>query len=184
MLLLFTTFSLASAKVPMVLSCLGKEELSYHKKKSIGALYHLNQDIISFFGKHSSKIINIKQYKNSCPQPTAFSFTRDILISSDNYLNANIYTQESARSSFKNTVKFRLLKLIIKFIIKTQENESLVDCVKGKSPSYKKIFFQLYYLEENINKFEQLIPKSLLRNFFEDLTKLSIARECSLPTDL
>ena len=183
-LILLSSATYASKDVPLVLSCLGKEELLYHKKKSTGALYFLNQEIISFFGKNTTKILNTERYKNNCPQPPAFNFTRDILREPDVFLNSDIYSQEKAKSSFKNTTKFHLLKLLIKFIIKTQENETVVDCIKEKSPSYKKIFFQLYYLEENIDKFDQLINQSLLRKFFEDLTKLSLAQECSLPTNL
>ena len=154
------------------------------KKKSTGALYFLNQEIISFFGKNTTRIINTDRYKNNCPEPSAFTFARDLLAEPDVFLNGDIYSQEKAKLSFKNTTKFQLLKLLIKFIIKTQENETVVDCIKDKSPSYKKIFFQLYYLEENIDKFDQLINKTLLRTFFEDLTKFSLARECSLPTNL
>lgn len=182
--IILSSATYASKDVPFVLSCLGKEELLYHKKKSTGALYFLNQEIISFFGKNTTRIIKTDRYKNNCPEPSAFTFTRDILTEPDVFLNGDIYSQEKAKSSFKNTTKFQLLKLLIKFIIKTQENETVVDCIKDKSPSYKKIFFQLYYLEENIDKFDQLINKALLKSFFEDLTKFSLARECSLPTNL
>jgi hypothetical protein len=173
-----------SKQVPNTLRCLGLEEKRYHELKSTSPLYHLNQSLISFFGEHPSSIFIDKSFKNSCPDIPSYYFIKSMLTNPNKYFNTLDSSGEFRDLKFENQLKFILLEKVLFFLTKTQENSSKINCLETKSPSYKKVKFQLYYLQENIDQFDQLISTNLLSSLYNDLTKISVAGDCSIPQGL
>ena len=173
-----------SKEVPVKLKCLGLEEKKYHDQKNTGALYHLNQSLISFFGENPGTIFNDQSFKNSCPDIPSFYFIKSMLTKPSQYIVTKNSSGEGKDPKYENQIKFNLLGQLLTFLTKTQQNNDQINCLEDKSPSYKKVKFQLYYLQENINKFDELIPKNLVSGLYEDLTKISITGDCSIPRGL
>ena len=107
-----------------------------------------------------------------------------MLTKPEQYLVTKNSSGDGRDLKFENQIKFNLLGQLLSFLTKTQQRNNLINCLEEKSPSYKKVKFQLYYLQENINKFEELISKKLLSNLYEDLTKISVAGDCTIPLGL
>tara|TARA_B100000925_G_scaffold266148_1_gene225743 strand:+ start:4078 stop:4647 length:570 start_codon:yes stop_codon:yes gene_type:complete len=180
-LLFFNT--LYSKPISNTLRCLGEEEQRYHNTKNTGALYHLNQSLISFFGVNPGSIFNDKAF-NSCPDIPSYYFIKAMLTDPNQYIITTSSTGDGKDPRFENQIKFNLLSQLLGFLNKTQQKNDLIECLENKSENYKKIKFQLFYLQENINKFELLIPKEIVLGLYNDITKISLAQDCTIPMGL
>lgn len=173
-----------SKEVPAKLRCLGLEEKKYHDQKVTGPLYHLNQSLISFFGENPGSIFNDSSFKEKCPDIPSYHFIKSILTKPEQYLVTVNSSGDGKDLKFENQIKFVLLEQLLTFLTKTQQRNNIINCLENRSPSYRKVNFQLFYLQENINKFDELISKNLISNLYEDLTKISLAGECTIPQGL
>ena len=140
--------------------------------------------LLVFFGENPGEIFNDKSFKKSCPDIPSFYFIKAMLTKPEQYIVTKNSSGEGKDLKYENQIKFNLLDQLLSFLNKTQQSNNIINCLEDKSPSYQKVKFQLYYLQENINKFEKLISKKLISNLYEDLTKISLAGDCSIPQGL
>ena len=174
-----------SFAVSTVLKCLGKEEKAYHQKKLRSPLYFLNQEVISFFVELTESNYHDPLLNKTCPSPTSYYLIKRIVLHPSHHLK-EIKDKKllPIPKKFQEEYQKKAIKILLSFLNETQKGEPKINCLKSNSPSYSKLFQNIFYFEENINDFNVLLPKKVLENLFEDITALSISQECSIPRGL
>ena len=178
-------FGQKSHSVSSILKCLGKEEGQYHKIKSRSPLYFLNQEVISYFVELTESKFHDPLLEKRCPSPTSYYLIKRIILHPSDHLKE---IQEKKLVSLPKTdqeiFQKKAIRILLNFLNETQKKESKVDCLKNNSESYKKLFQNMFYFEENISDLNVLLPKKELNNLFEDISALSLSNECSIPKGL
>lgn len=178
-------FGQKSYSVSSVLKCLGNEEKQYHKNKTRSPLYFLNQEVISYFVELTESKFHDPLLKSRCPSPTSYYLIKRIILHPSEHLKE---IQEKKLVSIPKTdqevFQKKAIRILLNFLNETQKKETKIDCLKSSSESYKKLFQNMFYFEENISELDVLLPRKEINNLFEDISALSLSNECSIPKGL
>ena len=171
--LLFFFISLPSWSAPKnFMVCLGKEEAFFHKNKTGGAFYKLNQEVISILVQMSDQILMNKNIENAICNETYVSLEilNKLLTEKDIFYSTN--TNQSRLSTdlgFIKELKIKSIQLFIDFTNNLQAQMPDAQCLYKEIPKLKTFHERLRYTMEDVDLETILKILEPLEKIFEQL---------------
>jgi hypothetical protein len=169
-----------------LLQCLAKEENQFHKEKSQGTLYRLNQDFINELA--SSNDITLKrQYIdevcNGRIHSPSVALLRLLMIKESDIYDLSLTEVDAQMRPFKmgyiNEFQKQVPHIFVRFISGLQSETATADCLPKAIPELKFFNERLKYLEDEMSAHEMVKDKNKIEAIFKKLQNLkSIKANC------
>jgi len=184
-IIFFLILSYSHAASRPYLVCLGKEEVTIHKKKIGGAYYRLNQEMISSLLQVNETIqVNKKKLSKLCDSRfVSIDILEKILFAKTPffYTNTNIkdVKQKSIDIFSLKELKSRSFTVFLNFLTRLQSNFKDPKCLIKKVPEIASFYDNTQFLlkEQGVDKTLQIIKNS--KSFFKNLRELISQRKCN-----
>ncbi len=172
----------------LLLQCLAKEESQLHKEKSLGALYHLNQDFLNELASTNDIALKKNFIDEICPgskHSPSVGLLRLLLIKESDIYDLSLSEVDASMRPFKmgyiNEFQKQVPRFFVQFVSGLQAEMPTPDCLDKAIPELRGLYERLKYLEEEITIHEVIKDKSKIEKIFTRLADLKNIRvNCEL----
>jgi hypothetical protein len=140
-----------------ILKCLGEEEKRFHLKKETGPIYDLNQRLISELIQIPSIELQREDFLKVCAG-NSFSESWKLLELTLNKGKKIFYIPSSIRGMQRGMAEGMIedyieasKEILLTFISQIQAQSPTVGCLKKEVPELDKFFFEIKYLQEDVD---------------------------------
>jgi hypothetical protein len=172
--------STANAKPKKIMECLGAEEFKYHKNKVTGPLYKLNNVMISYFLQFPSIVeLRPKYYQRVCnkkDESPALGLLKEAYQHRDKIFRITNLKDDQDVLIAKNQISQftqALPTLVLNLIRDVQAQAPSAGCIEKHVPGLRDFFYEIKYLQEEINPQQLFDKRQEIVLFFNSLPKLN-----------
>ena len=160
----------------LLLHCLAKEEEQFHKEKSTGPLYRLNQEFINELASSNDialKKVYVDEVCNDHLRSPSIALLRLLLMKEAEIFDLSMTEVDTTMRPFKmgyiQEFQKQVTKLFIQYIAGLQSDLATSNCLNNAIPDLKYFNERLKYLEEEVTIHEVMSDKKRIDRIFTKL---------------
>lgn len=172
----------------LLLECLGKEESLFHKEKTVGVIFRLNQEFINELATSNDITLKKKFVDEICHSEIhspSVALLRLLLLKESDIYDLSFSEIDASMRPFKkgyiNEFQKQVPRLFIQYISGLQAELPTHDCLNKAIPELDLFNNHLKYLEEEMSTHDIIKDKKKIEIIFIKLQKIKeIKKNCEI----